>query len=358
MGRRTGASVVVLQPAMGSYRQEFLHALEELNFPGVFLVGDCHFSPTVRTAVSSSLVRRTGPNHYVMGRRLGWQRGVLFSAIRARTTVVELNPRNLNTWLTLLLRRVLQKPTLVWGHAWPRSGPESPSDRLRSVVRRLSGHVIVYTKGQQQLLSLKEPWLKVAVAPNGLYRQKQLAAKVSDVDGSHFVWVGRFVGDKRPALAIAAMRRIIAEGSIATLVMVGDGPEMDAVRHGAHDLIETGHVAMLGWVDDAVRLHEIFSGALALVCTGYVGLNVTQSLGFGCPVVYPINEAHSPEVELLDSTNSVTFTSNDAEELAATMLRVERGECSFDRSAMTQRVRDDYSADAMAEGFMRALEGA
>lgn len=91
--------LVVVQMALGSYRAGLLRALEDTGRDILFLVGDEHFGRGVVTDVSSPLVRRTGPNRFGLRRRVGWQRSCLVRGLLARTLVVELNPRNLTTWL-------------------------------------------------------------------------------------------------------------------------------------------------------------------------------------------------------------------------------------------------------------------
>lgn len=345
-----GQTVVVLQPAMGSYRQEFLRALEEQGVAVRFLVGDRHFVESVKTDVDSPLVTSTGPNVFVLGRRLGFQRGVTRRAVAAAVCVVELNPRNPNTWVVAGARRVLGRRTWAWGHVWPRGGPGSRSDRLRGAVRRLTGHVLVYTEEQAEELRRHSPTVAVGVVPNSLYRAADLGPS-SDDEPDRFVWIGRLVTEKNPLLVVEAFRRYRESGGRLSLSIIGDGALRTAVadaitHHGLSD-----QVTMLGWVDDRRLLQDQFSRSAALLCTGYAGLNVTQSLGFGCPVVYAAGERHSPELCLLDEGNSTSFPSGDAAGLAAAMARAQAR--SVDRSAVARAVADEYSADAMAREFSR-----
>lgn len=343
-------TVVVLQPAMGSYRQEFLRALEEQGAAVEFLVGDTHFVESVRTDVESRLVTSTGTNVFVLGRRLGFQRGVTRRAVSAAVCVVELNPRNPNTWVVAAVRRLLGRPTWAWGHVWPRGGSGSRSDRLRGAVRRLTGHVLVYTAEQAAELRQHSPTVAVGVVPNSLYREADLGPS-SDDEPERFVWIGRLVPEKDPLLVVEAYRRYRENGGRLGLSIIGDGALRGEVVHAVdrHGLSE--HVAVLGWVDDRRRLQDQFSRSAALLCTGYAGLNVTQSLGFGCPVLYAAGERHSPELCLLDAGNSMSFPAGDAAALAVAMGRAQ--DWVVDRPALARAVADEYSADAMAREFYR-----
>ena len=354
---RTAMSVVkdkilVLQPAMASYRREFLVTLEELAFEGRFLVGDRHFVDTVKTGVDSHLIERTGQNRFILGSRFGWQRGVWSRSVSAETCMVELNPRNLNTWFVLLVRRALGRRTWVWGHAWPRAGQGSRSDSVRGLLRSLSGRVMVYTSADATSLAAKSPGLMVRVAPNSLYRESDLIYP-GDMASHHFLWVGRMVAEKKPELAIDAVAVIVASGADVSLVFVGDGPERKRLEEMVAQKGLSSNIRFEGWLDDRDRLCELFGKAYALVCSGYVGLNVTQSLGFGCPVIYPDKEPHAPEVVLLDEGNSVQFSAGQAKDLAAQMLASRSR--TFDRRGISESTRSEYSADRMAGNFRDAL---
>ena len=298
----------VLQLAMAHYRQHFLDCLREQATEDdqlTFLVGDEHFGGGVRTAVDSPLVRRSGQNRFFAGRRLAWQPRVVRPAIRAHTAVVELNPRLLSTWFVLVMRSILRRRTLAWGHAWPRDGRHARSDRLRRVVRDLSDGLIVYINDDREALLAAGYKKRVYVAPNAIARSDQQHA-MAKKDRSSLVWIGRLVAAKKPQLAIDAFRLAIPQLRRSTnLVIVGDGPERDDCIASAGHLLNSGRVQFLGEIVDEQSLAELFGSALASIASGYVGLNATQSIGYGCPIVYPSGEPHAPEVAALNESNSL-----------------------------------------------------
>lgn len=350
VGRR-----VVLQPAMGSYRQQFLEALASVS-DLIFLVGDAHFVTTVRTGVRSPLIRSTGNNRYILGRRLGWQRGVWLESVRASVLVAELNPRNLNTWGLLLARKLLGRRTVLWGHAWPRAGASSSTDLLRGVLRRLADRLLVYTHEQRRSLLTKQPQLAISVAPNSLYWKKDMySAELAEGEDPRFIWIGRLVPDKRLTLALEGLAHFNSSaGRRATLIVIGDGPERDACQRRAVQLGVDAYVTFLGWQDDVNYLRSMFHEATSCISSGYVGLNATQSLGFGCPVIWSRSPSNAPEAALLGAENSVLFAANDAVDLSCAMaLAVSR---QFDRHEIARHTAENYSVEAMAEGFLECLK--
>jgi glycosyltransferase involved in cell wall biosynthesis len=346
---------------MAHYRQQFLDCLQEQateNDQLTFLVGDEHFGAGVKTAVDSPFILRSGQNRFFAGRRLAWQPGVVVPAIRADTAIVELNPRLLSTWFVLLVRSLIQRRTLAWGHAWPRAGRQARSDRLRRVVRNLSDGLILYVNDDREALLADGYKKPIYVAPNAIARSSQ-QRPMTEKDRSSLVWIGRLVPAKKPLLAIAAFKLAIPELRKSTnLVIVGDGPERDRCVASAGDLVNSGRVRFYGEIIDEQPIAKLFGSALASIASGYIGLNATQSVGYGCPMVYPSGEPHAPEIEALNSSNSLSFPSNNPAALAKAMIEMDRDQDRFDREAISRSTRETYSAERMASNFLEAVRDA
>jgi glycosyltransferase involved in cell wall biosynthesis len=347
---------------MAHYRQQFLECIREQAADDdelTFLVGDEHLTPGVMTAVDSPLIRRSGPNRFFAGRRLAWQPGVVRPAILADTAVVELNPRILSTWSVLVVRSLLRRRTLAWGHAWPRAGRHARSDRLRRVIRNLSDGLILYIDEDRDALLADGYKRRIYVAPNAIARSCQQRPVEPRSKRSSLVWIGRLAAAKKPQLAINAFRVAITELPESTkLLVVGHGPERDSCIASAGDLVDSGRVKFLGEIVDEDSLAQLFGSAIASIASGYVGLNATQSIGYGCPIVYPKGEPHAPEIAALNESNSVSFPRDDLKALARAMIQVERAQDRFNREAISQSTRETYSVDRMASEFLGAVRDA
>jgi glycosyltransferase involved in cell wall biosynthesis len=351
---------LVLQMSMGHYRQRFLDELSDQGVPIRFLVGDNGFDDHTPTELDSPLVESTGPNLLLLGRRIGLQRRVLRRAIEARVAVVLLNPRVATTWLVALVRRVLGRPTVAWGHAWPRQGPGARSDRLRSVLRRVPTALLVYTETERSQLLASWPGLRVFVAPNAVYPARDMqTAPPTGAEPTNLVWIGRMVEAKRPLLAIEGFERVAPDlPDSCRLVMVGSGPDLEAVRARVRTSPQRDRIDLTGQVTEHAELARIFGDAVAMLATGYLGLNATQSVGFGVPVVHPVDEPHAPEVEALDESNSRSFAARDADALVEAVVGVfrERDKWLARREEISRCARTRYSSEAMARGLVDALE--
>lgn len=350
-GRGLRRSVVVLQPAMGAYRQGFLEAIEGGADRIRFLVGDEHFNPGVVTGVDSPHCLDTGRNVYFAGRRLGFQRRVSRAILTAGVLVIDANPRNLSSWTALAVRHVLRRPTLGWGHVHTRGARGGVNAAVRRFMqRRMSGH-ICYTDTEREAFARLHPRTPAFLAANALYPREQMRYQQGE-DRQGAVLIGRLVADKKPVLAVEAFAHAVGDPAFrGHLHVVGVGPlEADVrgavARHGLED-----RVTLHGQVTDRDRLAELFAEARVLLASGYVGLNVTQSLGFGVPVVYPDDEPHAPEIEALDATNSRAFTAGDPAACAATLREVFASDDLLPHEDIARRAREKYSTEAMATPF-------
>lgn len=342
--------VLLIQTCLPDYRRGFVAELDRrLGRDLLVVVGTDHFDGTSSSAVDGPAVALADRNVFLIGRRLLWQRDVLRSGIAAGTVVIELNPRVLSSWSILLVRRILRRRTVVWGHSRGRGGGAV----LRKLMRRLSSAVVVYTETERREILAETRRTLVVAAPNAVYP----ADRMVPVDGgSTLVWIGRMVAAKKPELAVrgfaAAVDRLPAD---CRLVMAGDGPLRPAVQQSVERLGLADRVRLPGHVPPH-RVTDVFAGAAATVCTGYVGLNLIQSFGFGVPVLYAKQEPHSPEIEAATPANSLAFTSDDADALAAAMVAPFDGWVP-DRDAIAERCRQAYSVEAMADGFLDAVFG-
>jgi glycosyltransferase involved in cell wall biosynthesis len=228
------------------------------------------------------------------------------------------------------------------------------------VQRRIATVLLVYTETQRSELLARWPGLRVHVAPNAIYPAHQMApAHASGTRPVNLVWIGRMIDSKRPLLAIDGFEGAAGELPPASrLVVVGSGPASEAVRARVASSPLGDRIELAGQVTDHDALAKIFGDAVATIATGYLGLNATQSIGFGVPVIHPDDEPHAPEVEALDEANSVSFAARDLDALVAAITETfrKRDEWFARRARISEAAQARYSAEAMAHGFVDALE--
>lgn len=357
-GRRE-QEIIVVQTAVANYQHAAFALLEErLDGCLTVITGRRHFDSTVqsRYRTSSTVV---AANHFMLGRRFLWQWGIARRSVRADVVVVELNPRVLSTWAILATRRVVGRPSIVWGHAWPRRGPSAATDVVRGLMRRLADAVLVYSEAEADALHKKMPDANVIAAPNALYRRLDIRAGSPPPDNRcDFVYVGRLVEMKRPEFLARAFLQARSElPRRARLLIVGDGPLRTRLEELAGD--SDGSILLLGDVYDTETLRALYAGALAAVSPGYVGLSIIQSHSFGVPMIIAREELHAPEISAaIEGWNSIMFSAGSAESLSSRLVEIaeDRRLWVDRRCEIAELCAENYSLEAMIARVVRAVE--
>lgn len=349
---------IILQTVAPDYRSKLYYYIKQ-EFREAFAVhaGLEYFETTVKTDTSVAGFKQI-KNHFFLKRSFLIQTGMWKDVIRCSTLVIEMNPRILSNWVTLIVRKLLKKKTILWGHAWPRSGSQSKSDKLRKIMRDMGDSIIVYTKSQQEELVAAEPHLKVNYAPNALYFKDEMNVKSETTeDINDLIYVGRLTVLKKPMLLLEVFHKIMPElDEHVNLILVGDGEEKSrleeyVVKHKLeHRVVLTGHVS------NYQQLSEYYSKALFSVSPGYIGLSVTQSFGFGVPMLVSRNENHSPEIEaVIENENALFFETDNLESFKDKILLIykEKEHWINKRQNVCETCKEKYSINAMGNTFIK-----
>jgi glycosyltransferase involved in cell wall biosynthesis len=353
-------SIALQQVSIGDYRQAVLDLIHE-RCGSAFAIwcGGEYFDATTRTAVTYPGPMTVVDNRFLCGRRLVWQRELIRPLLAADVAIVELNPRILSNWLILAGRRLRRKPTVVWGHAWSRSGARSRTDVIRDAMRRLGNVILVYTERQKAELIAYRPGARVVAAPNALYRRTDIlgspAAEATDV-----LYAARLVAAKKPQMLVEAFL-LAASGDLPAdvrLILAGEGPERAAIerRCGAHPHGE--RVVLLGHVSPA-EMRDRYAVSFVSVSPGYVGLSIVQSLSFGVPMIYMRDEQHCPEIEAaVDGFNARSLTPATPTALASVLVEFARERVAWGerRASIAEDCAQRYCADLMAERILEAAK--
>lgn len=352
---------ILMVASLGRYRLRMMQVLQSQLPELEIYVGDRAPDGTVRVLGHDDLRCHELRNTYLPGGFLV-QSGVRWRRLAtAGAVVLDLNPRVPLNWVVLLVRRCLRKSTILWGHAWPRSGPASRTARIRHWMRSLATGLIAYTETEARDLRSVHPSLSVFTAPNSLYLKEAIRFD-TESERVTFIYVGRLVSEKKPHLAIEAFARLDRRHRESSrLVVVGEGPERGRLADLVTRLELGSQVSLLPYEDDVERLRILYSAARASLSPGYVGLSAVQSICFGVPVIVADIEPHAPEIEALrPEFNAVMFAHDDASDLARAMADVmtRRDGLLAPGFEVATDASDRYSAEAMAAGFVAAITSA
>jgi glycosyltransferase involved in cell wall biosynthesis len=344
--------IVLCQTAVPDYRQAFLEVLLSRLGPQFRVyAGEEYFDRSTKTRIRIGDALSPLRNRFLFGRRLLWQSGSLAAARGANVAILEFNPRILSVWLLLIWRSLRNRPTLLWGHAWSRSGRASRTEPVRRAMRRLAKGVIVYTRTQQRELSECDTPGRVFVAPNALYLAEFIQPAEPPSPPDSILYVGRLVPAKKPEVLLEAFLRIHQELPTGTrLVIVGQGPLLSPMRDRASEVPEA-RVEFLGHVSDVDALRRLYGRAIVAVSPGFVGLSITQSLGFGVPMLISRDEPHAPEIEAArHGWNAFMYAPSSPESLARALLQtaLNGGWGWASRADISADCRNRYSAEALA----------
>ena len=347
---------IILQTVTPSYRNNFFDYLSTILKDDFHLYsGDYYFEKSVISDSTYSR-RKKITNFYFLNRMFLFQFGMWSIIFRKNILVLEMNPRIISNWIILIIRKILNRKTVLWGHAWPRAGKNSYSDKIRHLMRLLGTTIIVYTKTQQKELQVKMPNKNISFASNSLYRVNEMKTNYSDSSIKNMIYVGRLTRSKKPLLFIKSFHKIYDKlPNNIKLFVVGDGPEKQEIlkyikQNNLHSSIE-----MFGHIDDYETLRKLYFSSLFSISPGYIGLSVTQSFGFGVPMIVSEYENHSPEIEAVkEGENAIYFQTDNVESLCEKMYQIYeyRDKWINKRNNIVKDCQTNYSIEAMSLPFI------
>lgn len=348
---------IILQTVAPDYRSKLYYYIKQ-EFGESFAVyaGLEYFESTVKTDTSIAGFKKI-KNIFLFNRSFLIQIGMWKDVIRCNTLVMEMNPRILSNWVTLIIRKLLKKRTILWGHAWPRSGSRSKTDKLRKIMRDMGDSIIVYTKSQKEELVAAEPHLKVNYAPNALYFKDEMNVGVENPEHiNNLIYVGRLTNLKKPKLLLQAFHEALPHlDENANLIFVGDGEEKEGLEIYIKNNNLQNRVILTGHISDYSELSNLYSKSLFSVSPGYIGLSVTQSFGFGVPMLVSRTENHSPEIEaVFENENALFFETDDLESFKKSILSIYANKQNWidKRESVSAICKEKYSINAMGNTFI------
>jgi glycosyltransferase involved in cell wall biosynthesis len=352
--------LIIIQTVSPSYRNKFFTYISNvLKDKFELYSGDSYFECSVKSDLSFSN-RKKITNIFILGRKLLFQFGMWTIIFSDNLIVIEMNPRIISNWIILFVRKILNRKTILWGHAWPRKGMNSKSDKLRNYMRSLGDEIIVYTKTQQVELKKKMPNKNINAACNSLYLTNEMTTNKSDQIIQNIIYVGRLTESKKGLFLLKTFHSIIEKLPKDTnLLIIGEGPEKLKMEEYVAKNNLNIRVRMYGHVDNYKILKGLYSSSLLSVSPGYVGLSITQSFGFGVPMIVSRDENHSPEIEAVhENENAVFFKTDDMKNFDKQILNFYKNKEYWlnQRTSIVEGCKKQYSIEAMGSTFIKIFD--
>lgn len=346
--------LVIIQTTAPDYRAGFYKEIKEKLKDGFELYGgNYYFEKSVKSAVQ--IEKTKIKNHFLLKRKVLFQTGIWHLLFKNIVLVLEMNPRILSNWIFLIVRKTLRKETVLWGHAWPRKGKESKSDFVRNLMRILANKIIVYTNLQKEELNIKMPNKVIISAPNSLINASKMVTSNLGKE-QNLIYVGRLTKQKKSLFLVKSFYKgldILPENT--KLIIVGEGEEKENIESFVKEKKIEERVLIKGHISSYHTLKELYATSFFSVSPGYVGLSITQSFGFGVPMLVSRDENHSPEIEATrPDKNTVFFDTDNTYDFIDKIEDVYRNKEDWinKRKNIVEFCKEKYSIDAMAKVFI------
>ena len=287
------------------------------------------------------------------------QIGHWLKAFQSDCLIIDLNPRNITSWLFLVLRSLTpKKRTIVWGHLNSRFSRKVVDRWIRKTMCSLAEGIIVYTYSDLKQGTRELSLSRVFVAPNSIaFRESQVRS--NSTNRNSFIYSGRLVKEKKLELLLKGFAESMLAKKGIVLTIIGTGPERDNLLLMRNRLNLQKSVIFPGEIYESSKLGDYYSNAIASVSPGYAGLSLTQSAGFGVPMILAKEKTHSPEIELIQSIKHYTFESDDSLQLASELIRAysEYKSIQFEQSCqqMVEFMQQSYCYELMVTGLFDAI---
>jgi glycosyltransferase involved in cell wall biosynthesis len=246
--------------------------------------------------------REEGFTVEVLGRRPGfdWRCVLRLARLLRRERVDLLHAHQYTPFFYALMARLLYRrpPVLFTEHGRP--SPDYPR-RKRILANRLllqrRDRVVGVGEAVRQALIANEgiPAARVGVIYNGVDLSpfagpppdREAVRREMGVNADDFVLiqVARLDHLKDHATGVRAFAQVVARRPEARLVLVGEGPELGAIRAVLREQGQEGRVRLLGLRRDVARLLSGADLSLLTSISEGIPLTVIEAMGAGLPVV-------------------------------------------------------------------------
>ncbi|WP_405370092.1 glycosyltransferase family 4 protein [Nonlabens sp. Asnod2-A12] len=350
--------MIIFQNLIPTYRVNFFEYLRSKPEDKITIFsGQDSFDQTV-VADKNFIVNHELKNSYLFKRKLLIYRGIWYTLFKVEVLIFELNPRNITAWIFLIIRKFFNLKTVLWGHAWSRSGKNSKSEFLRHFMRTLATSIITYTESQAEELKGKMTKKDIKSSSNAIYFKHQMSTDIS-TDKKNIIYVGRLVVEKKIRFLYLTFKEILPElPDDVNLVIIGSGPEKEFLERDILKEKLHNRVALIEPLFTYDDLKKYYDNSLVSVSPGYVGLNIIQSFSFGVPMVFSRSESHSPEIEAaIENLNSISFETDSIKDFKECLLNIYLNKNYWinRREEILVECKNKYSIERMAQPFLDYL---
>jgi glycosyltransferase involved in cell wall biosynthesis len=273
------------------------------------------------------------------------------------------------TWLASRLRRTRLVATWheFWGEHWKEYLPGRPlvavlAERIEAGSRRLGDQLVAVSEFTARRMGLSDD-RRLAVVGNGV-ALREIEAEPAVADAADIIYVGRLIDEKRVDLLLDAMHLLRDRFPTLRCEIVGDGPELMALRRRAADLDLAGRVDFRGPVPGSAVYGRIKSASVLVLPSIREGFGMTAAEAQACgtvPVVVRSVASAAPDLVrdgvdgvLVDATaealaDGIASVLNDAGRMRTLAENARHAGMTRDWDVLAARMEAIYRGEAAAE---------
>lgn len=262
---------------------------------------------------------------------LEWQNLPWRDVFSADVIIVPDSARTLSNVFVLIVRRLIHKPVLTWGHG-VNFQPNQLSRKLaglRSAFLHLANGWLVYTEAcVPPLLAAGFNQNRIALTENAIdtHHAADLHPQHAEIhafravhglgDAPCVVFLGSWYTRKRPEWVMQLGETLRSQVPQAQILVIGGGDGLQRLQSR-----ELPWLKLLGPLHGRDKFVALAT-ARCLVVSGVAGLNLLDAMAVGLPVVVPRRPDHSPEIAYVRDGYNGFVVQDDIERMAEACTRL------------------------------------
>lgn len=369
---------VSIQPSLSHYRAPFIRILLNSANPKISIGGKSNFGGgsaknTVQTAPPDIVQNAEIFDSYYLG-PIVYERGLLKRVWRGTESayVVEGNIFSIAAWFAPTIARIRKRKIFFWGHGWRQK--ETGVKRLirRLFYSKVDGIAVYGNHAKRLGIDQGFPGEHIRVINNSIYTRSFLQESLTRIDGSIISQRAQYQIPE-DAYVVISSARLTKRRKVADLItalsqlpdslkskivflVIGEGEERPLLETQA---ATSGlDIRFLGAIYDKHVLRDLYEVSNLCAIAGWAGLNVIQSLGFGCPVLVSDDmEQQSPEAEaVVPGETGYHFTHGSMDDLSRVLTALVSGKINpVSRKACVEYTIEHYTAEVHAGRLLQFL---
>ena len=279
------------------------------------------------------------------------QKGIVnwLEELNPDSLIVEANPRNISTASAVKWMHARRRKVIGWGLGAPRVNGIKQKLWL-AFVNQFDAMLTYSQRGAEEYASLGFPREKIFVAHNSVSPAPTFNVERSILNVEpKILFVGRLQARKRIDYLLRACAQM---GSNPRLMIVGDGPEREALQSLAKDVYPAAEFA---GEKHGAEVKPYFAEADLFVLPGTGGLAVQEAMSYGLPVI--VAKGDGTQDDLVREGNGWQIDPDDYGALVSTMKNALSDTARLRKmGAESYRiVSEEINIQKMVDAFVKAL---